>query len=57
MDILHITQKGRHLDSAAKYFQQQTKIGTQISDKNSYTENKLFNMEVQYENGQAASWH
>ena len=54
MEILHITKKGRTMDTIEKYYiYKETKNGNQINDKNTVKQNKIYNAVIQGETGRS----
>jgi len=48
MEILHITKKGRAMDTIERYhIYKETKIGTQINDKNTVKPNRIYETKIQ----------
>lgn len=55
MDVSHITNKGRHMNTK-KHNYIYKKNGNHINHKNTVTDNKIFNVLVSLETRQMASW-
>ena len=48
MEILHIMKKGKLMDTWEKFhIYQETKLGSQINDKNTFSQNTLFDTIIQ----------